>query len=92
MTNRTKYKITIYTIPHCPYCDTAKEWLNNKNIEYQEIVVHNSKSQRAILDPFTKYFPDDARGVPIIVVRIGDKEQYFNDENDPNFQKLFSGL
>jgi glutaredoxin 3 len=29
--------ITVYTKPNCPYCVKAKAWLENNNIEYQEI-------------------------------------------------------
>jgi len=31
--------ITIYTTPYCPYCVRAKQLLDNKGAEYQEIDV-----------------------------------------------------
>ena len=29
----------IYSKPHCPYCDQAKDLLNKTQIEYEEIVI-----------------------------------------------------
>jgi hypothetical protein len=46
------------------------------------------KSERDILDKFAKYFPDDNRGVPVIVVEKDDKKYFFNDETDPKLSKL----
>lgn len=31
--------VTMYTKPNCPYCDWAKQLLDNKQIPYQEIRV-----------------------------------------------------
>ena len=81
-------KITIYTIPGCPYCNASKEWLDSHNLIYKEISVPMDKSKREILDKFAKYFPDDRRGVPMIVIEKNDKEYFFNDETDPKLSKL----
>ncbi len=32
-------KIEIYTKSHCPYCDHAKNFLNQRNLPYEEIRV-----------------------------------------------------
>ena len=29
--------VTIYTRPHCPYCESAIELLQSKNVQYEEI-------------------------------------------------------
>jgi glutaredoxin len=81
-------KITIYTIPGCPFCKTAKEWLSDHNLKYEEIVVPTDKSERKILDKFAKHFPDDIRGVPLIVVEKEGREHYFNEEKDPRLIEL----
>jgi glutaredoxin len=82
------FKITIYTIPGCPFCKSAKEWLVNHNLKYEEISVPTDKSERKILDKFIQYFPDDKRGVPVIVVEKEGKEYYFNDETDQGLTEL----
>jgi|WetSurMetagenome_2_1015567.scaffolds.fasta_scaffold1192887_2 glutaredoxin-related protein len=38
----------LFTMPKCPRCDIAKEKLNNKNIEYKEIAVMESKENIAL--------------------------------------------
>ncbi len=81
--------ITIYTIPGCPYCNSAKEWLNKRKISFKEISVPVNKDDRQILDQFAEYFPFDKRGVPIIeVINSSGEANYFNDEAGPEFQQL----
>lgn len=41
--------ITIYTKPNCPYCVKAKSWLDNNNIEYQEINILEDENSRTML-------------------------------------------
>lgn len=40
-------KIVIYTTPGCPYCANAKELLNKKGVEYQEIRVDKDADKLA---------------------------------------------
>jgi glutaredoxin 3 len=42
--------ITIYTTPYCPYCQRAKQLLDSKQAEYQEIDV----SDRSLRPEMTK--------------------------------------
>ncbi|MGJ8581220.1 MAG: glutaredoxin 3 [Psychromonas sp.] len=42
--------ITIYTTPYCPYCQRAKQLLDNKQAAYQEIDV----SDRSLRPEMTK--------------------------------------
>lgn len=37
-------KIKVYTTPTCPYCKLVKEFLHEKNAEFQEIDVANDPS------------------------------------------------
>ncbi|PIP80605.1 MAG: glutaredoxin 3 [Gammaproteobacteria bacterium CG22_combo_CG10-13_8_21_14_all_40_8] len=39
-------KIVIYTTPYCPYCIRAKQLLQLKNLEYEEIDVSTDSSLR----------------------------------------------
>jgi len=81
--------LTIYVIPGCPYCRAALAFLDGCHILYEKRVVPSDKSERKVLDQFTQYFPDDPRGVPVMVVTDkNDKKHYFNDETDPRFQEL----
>jgi glutaredoxin 3 len=41
--------ITVYTKPNCPYCVKAKAWLENNNIEYQEINIVEDTNARKML-------------------------------------------
>jgi len=36
-------KIAIYSTATCPYCHMLKEWLNEKNIEYKNIMVDENQ-------------------------------------------------
>lgn len=81
--------ITIYTIPGCPYCRSAKEFLKKNNLAYNEISVPSDKDARTILDKFSRYFPDDNRGVPVMVITDKNgKEHCFNDESDSTLHNL----
>ena len=44
-------KILIYTKSYCPYCDYAKDLLNNKGLEFTEIdVEHNTENLKTMLE------------------------------------------
>ena len=36
-------KIIIYTKDNCPFCDMAKNLMNNKNLQYKEVNVSNDQ-------------------------------------------------
>lgn len=56
-------KITIYTTPTCPYCHQAKDYLDDKKLEYKEIDVSQNE---AGLEEMIKL--SSQMGVPVIVV------------------------
>ena len=58
-------KYYIYTKPTCPYCIKAKQFLQQKNIGYKEIILteENKDSILKVLDPITNNY----RQVPIII-------------------------
>ena len=39
--------VIIYTTGYCPYCYQAKDLLDNKNIQYQEIRIDSDPARRA---------------------------------------------
>ena len=39
-------KITVYSTPTCPYCIRAKQFLKDKDIEFEEIDVSTQEAER----------------------------------------------
>jgi len=44
-----KNEIIIYSSQFCPYCTAAKNLLNSKNLDFEEISVDRDPQQRAIM-------------------------------------------
>ena len=66
-------KVTIYTSSTCPHCHTAKDYLNEKGVEFEEKNVGNDAEARKEL------IQKGYMGVPVIIV--GDEEiQGFDKE------------
>ncbi|MBU4422042.1 glutaredoxin family protein [Candidatus Parcubacteria bacterium] len=62
-------KITIYSTTTCPYCHMLKEWLNEKNIEYKNIMV--DEDQKGAEEMVKK---SGQMGVPVTIIEKGGKE------------------
>ena len=58
--------VKIYTTPTCPHCKRAKEFLKEKNVEFEEINVAKNKEKAKEMVEKT-----GQRGVPVI--EIGDE-------------------
>jgi len=43
MADAKKKKIVIYSTPTCPYCDLAKNYLKDNNVEFESIDVSNDQ-------------------------------------------------
>lgn len=56
-------KVTIYTTPTCAFCHAAKEWLEQKQVDFEEIDV--SQNQEAAEEMVQK---TGQMGVPVIFV------------------------
>lgn len=54
-------KIIIYTTSMCPYCDYAKDYLNEKKVDFEEIDVSNNKEKAQEMIEKSKQM-----GVPVI--------------------------
>ena len=59
-------KVQIYTSSNCPYCIRAKQLLDSKGVEYDEVNLDNNPEQK--LEAMQKH---NWRTVPIIL--IGDE-------------------
>lgn len=56
-------KVTIYSTPMCVYCHTAKNFLNDKKIKFEEFnVATNLEKRKEMVDKSGQL------GVPVIVV------------------------
>ena len=59
-------KVTVYTSNTCPYCTMAKDYLKDRNIEFEEKNVQTDSTARQEL------MAKGYTGVPVIV--IGEEE------------------
>lgn len=63
-TAKSQQKVTIYTKAGCPYCAAAKQDLEERGIEYEEISIENNPAALAAVMRFT-----DGQGiVPVLVI------------------------
>ena len=65
--------VTIYSTPVCHFCQAAKEYFKDNNVEYTEIDVASDQEKRQEMIEMTGQM-----GVPVI--RIGDDDVVGFDE------------
>ena len=59
-------KVKVYSTPTCPYCKMAKQYLDEKGVEYEDInVAENPEAAREVIEK------SGQMGVPQL--EIGDK-------------------
>lgn len=59
----SQHKIVIYSAPECPYCTLAKDFLNENNIEFEEIdVSSDSKKADEMMEK------SGQQGIPVIEI------------------------
>lgn len=65
MKNETnkEYIVKVYSTPTCPWCDVAKKFLSDHNIEFETIDV--SQSQDVLMELIQK---TGSTGVPVIEI------------------------
>ena len=71
-------RIILYTMNHCPHCQTAKRYLEEKNIPFRLCNIKTPAGQKE----FAKL---NMRAVPVL--KIGD--QILNGFNSKNFNKIY---
>lgn len=60
-------EITIYTTTTCPYCKLEKEYLDSKNIKYENVFVdHDTEAAQEMLEKSGQL------GVPFTVIKKAD--------------------
>ena len=64
---------------HCPHCEMAKQYLDQKNIVYRLVDVKSPAGQK-------EFAKTGYRGVPVL--KVGD--QFLNGFNVKAFLKLFN--
>lgn len=63
-------QITIYSTPTCHFCKLTKDFLNEKGLTYTEYnVADDLEKRKEMVDK------SGQMGVPVIVVKEGDKEE-----------------
>ena len=71
-------RIILYTMNHCPHCQTAKRYLEEKGIPFRLCNIKTPAGQKE----FAKL---NMRGVPVL--KIGD--QVLNGFNIKSFNKIY---
>ena len=72
--------VKIYTTKFCPYCDNAKKWFNDRELEFEEVDLSN-------LDERLKFYErvgENVRTVPQIFIedeRIGGWTELVNQQS-----------
>jgi len=80
-------EVKIYTTDFCPYCNKAKNILDKKNIDYEEINIHGSQKLRDEIEELT-----GRRDVPQIFIdgeHIGDDDALLDLEISGGLDKVF---
>ena len=63
-------KVTIYTTRTCPFCKMEKEYLNSKNIQYEEILVDERPEEAQKMIAMSGQL-----GVPFTVIKKEDGQE-----------------
>ena len=63
-------KVTIYTTRTCPFCKMEKEYLNSKNIQYEEILVDERPEEAQKMIEMSGQL-----GVPFTVIKKEDNSE-----------------
>jgi len=63
-------KVTIYSTPTCPYCQQAKAFFKENNIEFEDIdVATDEKKAEEMIEK------SGQMGVPVIIIEKDGKEE-----------------
>ena len=59
--------VTVYSKNNCPFCDRAKQLLENKGVSYTEInIEHDTDSRQMLLDKGLRSVPQIFHGYELI--------------------------
>ncbi|MFA4880134.1 MAG: glutaredoxin domain-containing protein [Candidatus Doudnabacteria bacterium] len=76
-------KVKIYSTPACPHCVTAKEYLKQHNIVFEEVNV--AADQKAAEEMIQK---TGQMGVPVIIVEKDGKEEIISEFDKEKIDRI----
>jgi len=74
--------VKIYTLPHCPWCDKAKDYMDSHDIPYQEIDVSDEEARQEAIGKAGRY------AVPVIDLDGRVQVGYEKEELDEFFENF----
>ncbi|NCT00128.1 glutaredoxin family protein [Candidatus Parcubacteria bacterium] len=78
-------KVQIYSTPTCHYCQMAKTFLKDNNVEYVEYNVAEDIEKREEMMKVSGQM-----GVPFIVIGEGEEEEGMIGFNEPKMRELLA--
>ena len=66
--------ITIYTLPHCPFCDNVKVFAEDNSIKFEDKSIEDAKNLKELIDKGGK------RQVPFLVDEEHDVTMFESDD------------
>lgn len=77
--------VTVYSTPTCPYCDMAKKFLSDNNVEF---TAHDVAEDQVKAEEMVQ--KSGQMGVPVIVVEKDGKEEVTVGFDQKKMQELLS--
>jgi len=71
-------QVTVYSKDNCPFCDDAKWYLMERNVNFDEVKLNDEKERQAFYMKMSWKTKQKISTVPQIVVLDGDKEIHYN--------------
>lgn len=58
--------------PFCQWCQLAKEYLDLKDVKYQEIIIGQELTKEEYREMFREYYPNNPEKRPTVPLLVGD--------------------
>ena len=76
-------EVKVYSTPTCPWCDKAKNFLNENNVDFEEVnVAENEKAADEMIEK------SGQMGVPVISIKKDGKENILVGFNEEKIREL----
>ena len=76
-------KITVFSAPNCPYCNQVKKFLDQADLEYEEINLGDKPEKAEQLVKKTGQM-----GVPVTIIKKEDDEKIIIGFNQEKLSKI----
>jgi glutaredoxin-like YruB-family protein len=76
--------VSIYSTPTCPHCKAMKAYFDEKGIVFEDIDVSQDEANQKKMIEISGQM-----GVPVIVIKDGDKEDIIVGEDKATFNKIY---